>query len=325
MRFISLLLISFFTFSFLGKSQINYDDLKNWVAHPDVKDAADFLPSKQFKDRQQESDVDVFYIYPTIYKDGWKDGQLNADLDNEKLSNKIAVYPVQNQASIFNGVGRIYAPYYRQANIKAYYKLEKDHDRAMSAFHLAYADVKAAFEYYMKNWNEGRPFIIASHSQGTTHSTRLIKELIDGTPLQKQLVVAYLVGMPVNKNFFENIVPCESAEQTNCFCSWRTFTRDHYPKKYPYGDTIACTNPINWKADNTYADYSENKGSIARKFKMEEELTDAEVHQGMLWIGKLNIKGAWLLRRKNWHIADFNFYWVNVRENAKFRAEQFAK
>ena len=36
---------------------------------------------------------------------------------------------------------------------------------------------KAAFQYYLEHYNNGRPFIIASHSQGTYHAKRLITGL----------------------------------------------------------------------------------------------------------------------------------------------------
>ena len=66
-------------------------------------------------------------------------------------------------------------------------------------------DVKNAFEYYLKNENKGRPIIIASHSQGTTHAIRLLKEFFDGKDLSKQLVCAYLVGMGVKKDSYEKL------------------------------------------------------------------------------------------------------------------------
>ena len=57
----------------------------------------------------------------------------------------------------------------------------------------------------MKNYNNGRPFIIAGHSQGTLHGGKLIKEEIEGTDLMQQFVTAYLVGMPVPENYFKEI------------------------------------------------------------------------------------------------------------------------
>ncbi|MEL4881666.1 DUF3089 domain-containing protein, partial [Shewanella algae] len=77
------------------------------------------------------------------------------------------------QASIFNAAGRVFAPYYRQAHISSYYPISQlDSIAAKASFDLAYSDIKKAFENFLQLWNEGRPIIIASHSQGTTHAKR---------------------------------------------------------------------------------------------------------------------------------------------------------
>ena len=84
-----------------------------------------------------------------------------------------------NQASAFNGCCSIYAPYYRQASIYSYY----DTDEVREEIHaFVYQDVKKAFEYFIKNYSNGRPFIIASHSQGTHHSLDcLLRKLMELT------------------------------------------------------------------------------------------------------------------------------------------------
>src|SRR5512139_1181819 len=92
-------------------------------------------------------------------------------------------------------IARIYAPRFREAHISNYFT--KDTIAALKAFDLAFQDVKKAFEYYLNNYNHGRPIIIASHSQGTTHALRLLKEYFEDKPLYNQLVAAYLVGMPI--------------------------------------------------------------------------------------------------------------------------------
>jgi hypothetical protein len=38
--------------------------------------------------------------------------------------------------------------------------------------------VKDAFEYYLKNYNNGRPIIIAGHSQGSGHGARILKDYL---------------------------------------------------------------------------------------------------------------------------------------------------
>src|SRR6185369_10403401 len=145
----------------------------------------------------------------------------------------------------------VYAPRYRQAHISAFYSKNKE-DRK-KALDIAYSDVKAAFQYYLDHYNHGRPIIIASHSQGTVHAVRLIKEFFDGKPLQKQLVAAYLVGMPIPADSFCCIAPCHNPGDTDCWLSWNTFATNFYPPYYNGGlNNAICTNPLTWTTDSLY-------------------------------------------------------------------------
>ena len=74
--------------------------------------------------------------------------------------------------------------------------------------------MKAAFEYYLSNFNNGRPFVIASHSQGSYHAERLIKEYVDGKTLQNKLIAAYLIGRPIPPDAFKNIRATEKTGWT---------------------------------------------------------------------------------------------------------------
>ena len=150
--------------------------------------------------------------------DGW-----NANIDDSKINSKTDKESILYQATVFNKYCRIFAPRYRQANLDAFYT--KNKKAANAALDTAYQDVKNAFEYYLKHYNNGRPIIIASHSQGTWHAGRLLKEFFEGKPLQKQLVCAYIIGLPVFTNYFSELKPCEDSTSTGCFVSWRTFRR----------------------------------------------------------------------------------------------------
>src|SRR5258706_533076 len=83
--------------------------------------------------------------------------------------------------------------FYWQAHLRAYYTT--DTARALAAFELAYQDIKTAFQYYLDHYNNGRPIIIASHSQGSSHAQRLLKEFFENGPLKNRLVAAYVIGM----------------------------------------------------------------------------------------------------------------------------------
>ena len=157
----------------------DYSNEKNWSALPFRFDAGDFTLKNETWINDSLKDVDVFYIYPTLYKSGktWC-----ADLSNKKLNKDLDKLPVKFHTAIFNRVGRVYAPRYRQAILESFFDTTGNGKKALD---FAYADVKRAFEYYMKNYNHGRPIILVSHSQGTTHARRLLKEEFDTPEMKK--------------------------------------------------------------------------------------------------------------------------------------------
>ncbi|HMQ90554.1 MAG TPA: hypothetical protein PKB07_23295, partial [Flavilitoribacter sp.] len=55
------------------------------------------------------------------------------------------------------------------------------------------------------------------------------------------------------------------------------------------------------------------------------EVTDAQIHEGILWASKPKFPGSFLITRKNYHIGDYNLYYLNVRENAAERVAAFMK
>ncbi len=301
-----------------------YSDLKYWAAHPDKKDKADMVPEgTNLKDEQATAEVDVFFLHPTTYTNKRGNDQWNGDLESQKLNEKTDGGTIQYQASVFNGSARVFAPRYRQAHLNAFYTTDKA--SADQAFEIAYADIKAAFEYYLKNWNNGRPIIIASHSQGTRHAGRLLKEFFDDKPLKNKLVVAYIVGLPVPKTVFKTIPVCENPDQTGCFCSWRTFEKGFEPK-FPTSNAIAVVNPLSMSTDEGLVSADKHKGGVLLGFKKTgERLNDAQIHNGILWISKPHFKGSRLIRSKNFHAGDYNLFYLNIREDIKHRIGLFWK
>jgi hypothetical protein len=305
----------------------DYAQSNNWVAHPDRQDMADEVPCPNLQNRQSSAAADVFFLYPTTYTGAIQSQKnWNADVGDAATNLKTEEGTIRFQASIFNEAGRIYAPRYRQAHLDAFFT--RDKASAKQALDLAYTDVKAAFEYYLKHWNHGRPIIIAGHSQGAFHAMHLLRDYVENQPLQQQLVVAYLAGWPVDSGFFQQIEPCETPEQTGCFCSWRTWERKNGLKVFANAPTsVICTNPINWRnTEGAYAPAGDNKGGVVRPFcAIYPELTDAQVYHGYVLCRKPHFQGSALVRIHNYHPGDFNLYYMNVRENAYLRVMQFLK
>lgn len=304
----------------------HYEQLNYWAAHPEKKSTADSVPNSIAKKYQPSKLVDVFFVHPTTYLDTNKPDGWNASLKNTMLNMNTDYTAILYQASVFNEIGRIYAPRYRQANIESYTpKNAADTLKALAAFELAYQDVKKAFQYYLANYNNGRPIIIASHSQGTTHTKRLLKEFFDGKSLQKQLVAAYMVGMAINPADYTNIKACSFPDETGCICAWRTFEENYIPP-FVLNETYASivTNPLSWNNIYTHIHRNANPGSILYNFnKVVPEVVGATNYNGILWTEKPNFLGSFLLNTSNYHIADYNFYYMSIRKNAADRVKRF--
>lgn len=307
----------------------DYAQEKYWAALPTKQDAADLLPSYFLEDVQADAPIDVFFIYPTIY-DGTEKGQnnWNAPVDDPIFSAKVDSTSIKNQASVFNGVGKVYAPYYRQAHLDAYDALEKPARKASAeaAFELAYADVKAAFLYFLENYNAGRPFIVAAHSQGTTHAKKLLRELVDGQTVQNRLVAAYILGIEIEQGYFKNIPLCATPQMTGCYCTWRTWKAGTVPKNYRPDNNIAVVNPLSWTTTDEVVPREKHLGAVLRDFYyLTPNLVNARAFDGYLYVSKPKFPGSIFFTRNNYHIADFNLFWLDIRENAKYREGLFWK
>jgi hypothetical protein len=307
----------------------DYRQWDNWAALPQRTDPADRTPTPAYLNVQDTASVDVFFLHPTTYTgDRRTQTHWNASTADANINKKTDASSILYQSSVFNGAGRVFAPRYRQAHLHAFYTKDRTAD-AEKAIELAYTDVLAAFNDYLKNENQGRPFIIAGHSQGARHAMHLIREVIENTPLQKQLVAAYLVGWPVERGFFKNIPPCETPTQTGCFCSWRTFNRTKILEKYadaPEGNTL-CTNPLTWSTQpGIYAPKSLNLGGVVRPFHIiYPQMTDAEVYKGVVLSQKPKFRGSFFFRTYNYHPGDINLFYLNVRQNARQRTLAFPR
>lgn len=295
--------------------------MEYWAAHPDKWDPSDSTPAPLITERIPDSSVDIFFLHPTTLTDQ-KDTSWNADINDSALNEKTDKTTILFQASAFNEC-RVYAPRYRQANIRAYFTA--DTARARAALDLAYADLREAFAYYLDHYNQGRPIIIASHSQGTTHAIRLLKEFFEGKPLAHRLIAAYVIGMAIPKSYFTALPPCRDSTSTGCFLGWRTLKEGYEPasvKKEKVPSVVV--NPLTWTMTDSLAPRDLNKGAILTRFNhLVPRVTDARIHDGVLWVHRPYFPGSFLLRTRNYHIGDINLFYLNIRENIRTRIRSY--
>ena len=304
----------------------NYAKRKYWAALPGKKDGADFqIKKKGIINRQKSAKVDVFFIPPTNYLEGTK---WNASVDDTALTNLTANIYGKYLLSVFNGSCKVYSPHIRSANIAAYFA---DKTNGGAAFNLAYEDVRKAFLHYLKYYNNGRPIIIAGHSQGTDYAIRLLKEFFDSNnDLNKKLVEAYLVGRPIYDTTFKYIKPSEYASHTGGYVGWNSVsyhTNTFYGN--PVGEIIGV-NPLSWKRDTAYVPKSKNKGSLQFYTDIiDDTLVDAKLApSGFLWVNKPKDRTAKQYLGINsfyYHKNDYAFFYMNIRENVQLRVNEYLR
>ena len=300
----------------------DFSQLDYWAAHPWKWDPSDSTP-KPLRSIPKDSLVDVFFIHPTTYTEV-RTG-MNATIDNDYINAKTDYSSILFQASVFNRQCRVFAPRYRQAHITAFFM--KDKQKADSALAIAYEDIKTAFDFYLKNWNRGRPIIIAGHSQGALMAEKILKDYFEGKPLQNKLVVAYAWGWPVPKDMFTSLEMCKDSLQTGCLCGWRTFRNGYIPSylKKENGNSYV-TNPLTWTTTTETATKELNKGSVLTKFnKVYKHTTGAKTENGLLFISKPKFPWGFFYFSKNYHIGDINLFYINIQEDIKRRIGLFWK
>jgi hypothetical protein len=313
------------------RSGPDYSSSASWVARPDIpNNAGGWLPTGF--ERTAAGKAAVFFIHPTTYlrNDRW-----NAPLYEPDTGARDEIF-VQSQASAFNGAGEIWAPRYRQAAFGAFLL---DNDDSRRALDLAYSDVSAAFDEFLKHVGPDQPIILAGHSQGGLNLIRLLRER--HAQLKGRLVAAYAVGWPIDTKAdlpALGFPACTAASQTACILSWMTFgdppnpwlILDNWQKTRGYGsegrrkEQILCVNPISGTQGGA-APASANAGTLIpgadfTTATLESGIVGAHCDKGLLIVdGDLPKLGPYVLPGNNYHVYDYALFWGAIRKDSERR------
>ncbi|CAM3206116.1 DUF3089 domain-containing protein [Sphingomonas antarctica] len=314
----------------------DWADAKMWLARPDIRNN----PSEWLPDGYQPvapGNAAVFYVHPTSYLDrsAW-----NAPLDDATANDRAALF-ARGQASAFNGVGKVWAPRYRQATFGAFLSGQRESQLALDA---AYRDVVAAWDAFLIA-NPSGPIIIAGHSQGALHIVRLIHDRIAGQPVASRIVAAYAIGWPISVEAdLPVLIPaCATRNATGCLVSWQSFAEPADPSqivdlfdrspgytgKTRQGTRILCTNPLTGTPGGS-APPQANLGAV---------VPSSDLKSGKLEIGTIGARcddrgflligappegfGTYVLPGNNYHVFDYSLFWSNLRADAAIRLAAF--
>ena len=241
--------------------KIDYSDAKNWLCLPGHHDscavdltttvvAANGKTKVEKWKANPKAGIDCFYVYPTVSLDTTPNSDMNAGPEEHSV--------VLAQFARFGSQCRTFAPLYRQVTLTALRAGMAGKPIAVDRA-LGYNDVVNAWNYYLEHDNHGRGVVLIGHSQGSGVLTQLIKNEIDGKPIEKQIVSAILMGtslaVPKSQDVggtFKHVPLCHSATQIGCVIVYASFRSTVPPPAnslfgHVPGENMmaACTNPAN--------------------------------------------------------------------------------
>jgi hypothetical protein len=240
-----------------GRTDLCTTPLKTTVLNPNG------YGSTGLSEVAKDASIDCFYVYPTMSRDAGMNSDLTPGDGEEKAA-------AMSQFARFSGACRTFAPLYRQMTLGAVAAAAAGADVSKPAM-LAYADVRSAWKEYLAKYNQGRPYILIGHSQGSLMLQQLIAKEIEGRPEARRLKLAIIPGfnllVPQGKlvgGTFKQTPICTKAGETGCVLTWVSFREKNVPPEGAIfgvagkpGMTVACTNPASpgstdWVALDSY-------------------------------------------------------------------------
>ena len=298
------------------QTKIDYSQPQYWLALPD----------------EITKPVDVFFIYPTVT--GYRGITEVCDIDDSVMVAG-AHRVLKIQASVFAESCNVFMPYYRQISLPS-----KGTDYQAIIDYISQFDATDALDYYLNNLNQGRPFIIAGHSQGASTVISLLENYMTKHPeALNRMVAAYPIGFSVTDKWLEKtgLKFAEGPTDVGVIVTWNTEgPGNHDASSVVVAPGAISINPINWKRDDTYAPAEENLGSLNYETASIDVpgIADARVdtERGVVVVTTVDPakyaipESGWsLFGPECYHVCDYSFFYNNIRQNVADRiAEWFA-
>ncbi|WP_157149661.1 DUF3089 domain-containing protein [Brachyspira pilosicoli] len=319
-KLLLLLLLSILLYS-CKETNIDYSDKNNWLQISEDKN----------------NEVNVFYLYPTVWYGEGTNKDFVCPIDFKPMREN-ATNALISQSSLFEEVGNIYAPFYRQAD--ALYILDTNNNIKNKEKYfndIPKKDALAAFDYFIKNYNNNKPFILIGHSQGAM----MIKEiLIDyfktNENLMNRLVAAYIIGYSVTTNDLEknpHLKFARSEYDTGVIISYNTESSIFNGYNPTLLEGAIAINPITWTLEEDEATKEKSLGSCffaGTNFNVVKNFASAKVDKkrGVIKCDSINADDFYIdgmFEKGNYHVYDIALYYNDLKENARKRVGAFWK
>ena len=312
-----LMSITFIMPAMAQRQAMDYARPENWIQFANIPQSERVIT--EVEPNEETKNVSIFFVAPTVLTDP-RDVRWNAEMSDQNWKEEMKI-PIQFQASAWQSCGQIYAPYYRQAHLRAYDSLE---GKGKDALLFAYQDVRAAFIYFLESISPGRPFILAGHSQGSTQLVLLMKEFLDGTPLQKRLIAAYLPGIGIDSLEFQHIPFMSSPSQCNGYVTWNTMNQKADTLSYPlWYRGKRCINPVSWDLCE-HTRRKEHRGFYYTNGKIYPHVFETELISGAVCVKNFRQPFKYAVKKyESLHFGDINLFWKDIEINSQLRVKAY--
>ena len=298
----------------------DYGDPANWVCRETDK---------------QEASFDIFYVYPTLYYNPLR--RHMAIRTDPHVRERLFNYTTE-QTDVIAPLARVFTPMVRQLD---YTRItlaicSKHGWRNVHALRPGVEDTTEAFRYYLKHFNQGRPYILFGHSQGAMDLYLMMRQVPE-ISVKRGFVAAYLIGLPyLTANEIaadlapRGIRPALRQDDLGVVIGWNT--------QLPGTDNFLfnargtyCINPLNWRTDATFAGREKHRGALVydrldKRARIIKNFTSAQVDadRGALIVrppmGKrYDTRG--FANSGVLHIDDIWFFVIDIRDNIELRVK----
>jgi hypothetical protein len=199
--------------------------------------------------------ADVFYIASTWEYDWYTTDSIvshYADTSNPKHIANMDIEMTAAADYMADG-NNFYSPYYRHITLDSWATLNED-TISRRYRDVAFVDVQNAFNYFIDNFNEKRPFIIAGFSQGGKSVVELMKTMPE--EVRDRMIAAYVLGYKVTPDDVA-VAPWIKAAtgeaDTGVTICYNSVSDVKYLKPVVSAPNVMCINPVNWRTDDTPA------------------------------------------------------------------------
>ena len=301
----------------------DYSGTENWLARPEHPDKP----------------ADLLFLYPSSCRD-IRAGVI-CEVNNRSML-KGARRSFALQATAFEPVANLFAPFWRQINAMKLTKLSfEEVDRAEWA--EPRTDVFAALDWYFEHLNQGRPYFLAGHSQGSRMCYMVLSEYMKEHPDRyERMIAAYCLGDSLTKRYLEDnphVKAAQAADDLGVVVSWNTEGPANKGRStLVVSPGAVAINPLNWRTDALPASADENLGTFRPRLlrpgqKKLRVRADAvlDTERGTVVVTEPRLakyaitaipgfgKLEPVFGPASYHLCDYSFFYLNIRENARVR------